>query len=149
VLRYLAISLVVVLATCLPGPGDPDAAVLSIQTLNGRVETARLEVARSEADRERGLAGRSRIPTDGGMVFLLEEPSDHGFWMRGVTVPLSIAFWDDGGRIVAIMDMEPCRAEPCPLYFPGRPYVGAAEMQQGWFDRHGVEVGDVVRLRDA
>jgi len=120
--------------------------LLSIRTVDGRVQTGPLEVARTEAERERGLAGRPSIPPNGGMVFLQGEPSDDGFWMRGVTVPLSIAFWDGDGRIVAIMDMQPCRKEPCALYFPGRTYVGAAEMRQGWFDRHDVEVGDVVHL---
>jgi len=145
--RALTVAFTVVLAAggCSNAP-DSDTAVLAIITGNGLVRTGTLQIARTESERERGLAGRPSIPPNGGMVFLQGEPSDDGFWMRGVTVPLSIAFWDGDGRIVAIMDMQPCREEPCELYFPGRSYVGAVEMRLGWFDRHDVEVGDVVHL---
>ena len=81
------------------------------------------------------------------MLFIFEEPTRTSFWMRGTPVPLSIAFWDDGGRIVDILDMRPCRTEACPLYTPRSDYVAAAEMQRGWFGEHGVEVGDAVELR--
>jgi hypothetical protein len=66
--------------------------------------------------------------------------------MKDTLIPLSIAFWDERDRIVAILDLDPCREDPCPVYSPGASYVGAVEANQGYFDRHGVETGDVVRL---
>ena len=66
--------------------------------------------------------------------------------MKNTLIPLSIAFWDRNGVIAAIMDMQPCRAEPCPRYRPGIMYVGAVEVNQGFFEDHGVEVGDRVEL---
>jgi len=143
----VAFTVVLPLGGC-SNASHSETAVLTITTGNGLVRTGTLQIAITESERERGLAGRSRIPADGGMVFLLDEPNDGPFWMRGVVMTLSIAFWDGDGRIVAIMDMQPCRREPCELYFPGRSYVGAVEMRQGWFDRHDVEVGDVVHLED-
>lgn len=127
--------------------GASDSAVLVIHASDRVVSTGHLEVARTPGDRERGLAGRPWIPDNGGMLFVLETATDSGFWMRGTVIPLSIAFWDDRGEIVAILDMKPCRAEPCPLYFPGTDYIGAVEMRKGWFEEHGVEVGDVVEVR--
>ena len=66
--------------------------------------------------------------------------------MKDTQIPLSIAFWRAGGRIVSIMDMPPCRVDPCPSFRPATPYVGALEVHRGFFERHGVEVGDRVEL---
>jgi uncharacterized membrane protein (UPF0127 family) len=42
--------------------------------------------------------------------------------------------------------MEPCKANPCPTYDPGVSYMGALEVNQGSFERWGIEEGDFVRL---
>ena len=47
---------------------------------------------------------------------------------------------------VAIEDMEPCTGGVCPTYGPHGLTVGAVEVNQGFFEEHGVEVGDRVRL---
>jgi uncharacterized membrane protein (UPF0127 family) len=84
-------------------------------------------VATTDRDRQRGLMTSA-------------------FWMKDTPVPLSIAFVDDGGRIVTIREMEPCRAEPCPVYRSDAPFVLAIEANRGWFDRHGVGIGDRATL---
>ena len=61
-------------------------------------------------------------------------------------IPLSIAFGDEDGRIVSIVDMEPCKEDPCPTYGPGTPFLGAVEVAQGELERRGVQVGDTVDL---
>jgi uncharacterized membrane protein (UPF0127 family) len=48
--------------------------------------------------------------------------------------------------IGAILDMEPCRKDPCTIYDPGIAWIGALEVNQGFFDRTGVSEGDPVRL---
>jgi uncharacterized membrane protein (UPF0127 family) len=80
------------------------------------------------------------------MAFLFDGSTSEVFWMKDTLIPLSIAFWDGRGRIVAIMDMAPCRADPCPTYGPGVPYAGAVEVNEGFFRQHGVEVGNTVEL---
>jgi uncharacterized membrane protein (UPF0127 family) len=89
---------------------------------------------------------RTSLAADRGMVFLFDEPGDGGFWMKDTTIPLSIAFWDEHGRIVATLDMDPCRGDPCPLYSPGVTYVGAVEANRGYFVAHGISTGDRVAL---
>jgi len=106
----------------------------------------RVEVASTPDARARGLMGRIELPSDQGMAFVFDGPSTSQFWMKDTLIPLSIAFWDAGNRVVAILDMPPCRADPCPTYGPHRPYVGAVEAKLGYFDDQGVEVGDRVRL---
>ncbi|GBC86122.1 hypothetical protein HRbin12_00106 [bacterium HR12] len=143
-----ALVILVVLASiagCAGRADRTDTAVLTIATDRGAV-TLRVEVADEPAERARGLSGRESLPADAGMAFLWDEPVRARFWMKDTRIPLQIAFWDERGRILAILDMEPCRASPCPTYGPDRPFLGAAEANTGWFTEHGVAVGDRVRL---
>jgi len=80
------------------------------------------------------------------MVFLPEQPERQLFVMEDTLVPLSVAWWDEEGRILAIQDMEPCPSDPCPLYGTGDLSAGAVEVNQGFFRLRGIKVGDRVTL---
>jgi uncharacterized membrane protein (UPF0127 family) len=66
--------------------------------------------------------------------------------MKDTLIPLSIAFYSVDGRILKILDMEPCKADPCPLYDPGVSYRGALEVNQGAFAGWGISEGDRLRI---
>jgi uncharacterized membrane protein (UPF0127 family) len=140
-MRRLALLMLVLLASC----GGEEGDKLVIDTGEGDVEVP-VEVADSRGERQVGLMNRESLPEDSGMVFLFPEPTTGGFWMKNTLIPLSIAFYGRDGTIVRILDMDPCRADPCPIYEPGVAYTAALEVNQGAFARWGVSEGDVVRL---
>ena len=105
-----------------------------------------VEVAETDEDRARGLMGRTSLPDDQGMVFIFFEEHFGGFWMKNTLIPLSIAFFDQEGDILDILDMKPCPKDPCPTYDPGVSYWGALEVNRGAFEDWGVSVGDRVRM---
>ena len=72
-----------------------------------------------------------------GVWFVFPEDVEAGFWMRGATVPLDIAFVDAEGRVLATRTMPICDAEPCPTYRPERPYRSALETLAGHLGRIG------------
>jgi uncharacterized membrane protein (UPF0127 family) len=105
-----------------------------------------VEVA-DEADEWRvGLMHRRSLARNAGMVFLFPRPTQGGFWMKNTLIPLSIAFFDGRGRILRIMVMTPCRADPCPVYDPRVAYRGALEVNRGSFGRWGARRGDTIRV---
>ncbi len=106
-----------------------------------------VEVAKTAEQQQFGLMFREALPPESGMVFVYGSDQTGGFWMKNTLIPLSIAFYDASGRVVRILDMEPCRADPCPLYDPGVPYRGALEVNRGAFRRWGVEEGDRIVLK--
>ena len=125
---------------------DPNAsATLSIGTDDGTVALD-VQVADTQAERQTGLMGRESLSPYDGMAFVWEEPVVSTFWMKDTLIPLSIAFWDDHGRIISILAMDPCTEDPCPSYGPDEPFVGAVEVARGAFERHGVALGDLVEL---
>lgn len=137
-----------ILAAC-AGSGPPvedlPSGVLHIETGSGEV-LVEVSIAETSESREQGLMGVEEMADDVGMVFLQPEPVQQSFWMKDTLIPLTVAFWDEDGRILAMLDMEPCRAEPCTLYDPGVTWIGAVEVNQGFLAENGVQVGDTARL---
>jgi len=109
----------------------------------------RVEIARTDAQRARGLMFRRSLAADAGMAFLYEEPSSGGFWMKNTLIPLDIAFYDVRGRVVRTFRMEPCERDPCRLYEPGVTYRGALEVRAGSFRRWNLRRGDTIAVRTA
>jgi uncharacterized protein len=118
----------------------------SIDTGERRVTFA-VELATTPRQRALGLSHRPNLAPRAGMAFLYPQPTRGAFWMKDTLIPLSIAFWDRGGRIVRVLDMTPCRADPCRRYDPGVPYVGALEVNRGALRRWEVERGDRITIK--
>jgi uncharacterized membrane protein (UPF0127 family) len=144
----LALAAAVVAAACMEEP-DADSGLaegtLVIETDRGPVEVS-VEIAQTPEEQARGVIGRDGLPEGGGMVFSNPESQQVGFTMDGVTFPLSLAVWGPQERILSIIDMEPCPEGGCPGYDPGAAWTGAVEVNQGFFEEQGVEIGDPVRL---
>ena len=156
--RLGSVALCLVLFMSCGGSSDPasDGATPSssptfrrgtaiIETDDGAV-LVNIEVADTPEQRALGLMHRESLADDAGMVFVFFEDTSGGFWMKNTLIPLSIAFFDGTGRIVKILDMDPCDADPCPTYDPGTAYRGALEVNQGAFEGWGVEEGDRIRV---
>lgn len=143
--RIALSALLLVLTASCGGGGEVEGARVVIETRAGEQEVA-VEVADTDPERQRGLMQRISLAADAGMVFVFPSETAGGFWMKNTLIPLSIAFYGADGRIARILDMEPCRRDPCPVYDPGVAYVGALEVNQGAFRRWNVSEGDRLRL---
>jgi uncharacterized membrane protein (UPF0127 family) len=145
-MRLVPLFLLVAVACGSADASDPNAtAALSIRTDDGTVSLD-VQVADTPDERQTGLMGRESLSPYDGMAFVWGEPVVSSFWMKDTLIPLSIAFWDDAGRIISILDMNPCTVDPCPSYGPDEPFVGAVEVERGTLEEHGVAVGDQVEL---
>ncbi|TFU17193.1 DUF192 domain-containing protein [Thermus tengchongensis] len=136
--RWLA-PMVLGLAALAQGLSFPKSTLYVEQ--GGRRHTLKVEVADTPERQAQGLMFRKSLGEDEGMVFLFPTPTAGGFWMKNTLIPLSIAFFDRQGVILRILDMEPCRKDPCPVYYPGVVYQGALEVNQGWFQRQSLTPG--------
>lgn len=135
-----------------PGPLQPsegfDTATITLSSGDQQIRMP-VWVADEPPLRQRGLMERTSLPADAGMLFVFEEPTEGGFWMKDTLIPLSIAFIHDDGRILETLDMQPCDADPCPIYTPGSTYRYALEANLGFFDEHGVQSGWTADVGDA
>jgi uncharacterized protein len=123
--------------------GYPEA-LLDVIAGDGSTHRLVVKVADTAERKAHGLMEVPAVPDGTGMWFPYGEDRTGGFWMKGTETDLSIAWVDAAGVIVAVADMEVCRADPCPTYEPGVPYRAALEVRRGWFEERGIDVGDRV-----
>jgi len=114
-----------------------DAALPEI-TLSINKHTLTAEVAANDGARTTGLMHRRMLPENRGMLFVFPTTAPLSFWMMNTHVPLSIAYLDDAGTIINILDMKPLTTDPHPSTRPAR---YALEMNQGWFAKRGIKAG--------
>jgi uncharacterized membrane protein (UPF0127 family) len=124
--------------------GSPEPPTVTIHPSGGGEVEVRVRIADDIFERVEGLRGRRNLPENRGMLFVYtEEEESLAYTMEDTLVPLSIAFMDSEGRIVDIKDMEPGTEGP---YVNEEPAQYALEVNQGFFEENGVEVGDRAEL---
>ena len=105
----------------------------------------KVEIADSEEERTQGLMFRESLTENEGMLFDFQKPGNYSFWMKNTKIPLSIAFLSESGQVLSIENMEPNDVTHYHSSPPSTRY--ALEVNQGWFKRKGVKVGDTAKFR--
>jgi uncharacterized membrane protein (UPF0127 family) len=106
-------------------------------------QTLTVEVARTAAEREHGLMGRTDLGPRSGMIFLFDRDQHLTFWMKDTPTALSIAFISTEGQILQIDDMEPYSEKLVVSRLSAR---YALEMTKGAFAELGIKEGDVIQF---
>jgi uncharacterized membrane protein (UPF0127 family) len=144
--RIAAVALA--LATLRCASGSPEAAEprprVVIETASGERAAVSVEVARTDAERAKGLMHRRELGPDAGMLFLFDETGEHPFWMKNTLIPLDMIFIGEDGRVTGIV----ARATPGDLRprSAGGPSRYVLEVNGGWAEAHRVAPGDRVRF---
>ncbi|MDH4199689.1 MAG: DUF192 domain-containing protein [Spirochaetia bacterium] len=116
---------------------------LSFENIKKEQVSLYCEVARSEADKRRGLMFREKLEPDMCMIFLYEKPTPLTFWMYNTKIPLSIAFINEDLHIMDIFDMKPFDESIISSTNPG---IYAVEANRGWFKKHFIYSGSFVKI---
>ena len=114
---------------------------LTIASASGTHEF-KIEIARSEAQKEQGLMFRAKLAPDAGMIFVYTQPEPVSMWMKNTLIPLDMLFVGGDGRIINVAR----RAVPHslrPIYSTG-PALAVIELNGGTADRLGIKPGDKV-----
>jgi uncharacterized membrane protein (UPF0127 family) len=122
---------------------NPELRRVTIEASSGEEVRVRVEIADSYFERARGLMYRKKLAENRGMLFVYGEEAERSYYMKNTFIPLSIAYMDSEGRIVDIQDMEPLDETSHPSAEPAQ---YALEVNQGFFEERGVEVGDMAQL---
>jgi uncharacterized membrane protein (UPF0127 family) len=118
---------------------------LPVGTVSIRGHLLTVELATTPVARACGLSLRQELPDNQGMLFIFSDLRPRSFWMKDTVIPLSIAYLDATGKITSIQDMVPLQTDK--QYPSSQPAAFALEVNQGWFRSHGVEVGDIVKMK--
>lgn len=145
--------------------------LLSLLLLSGGLHAEqaipiRIEHAKTTYQLRKGLMERDSLKENQGMLFHYPVPDFQTVWMFGCRIPLSIAFLNEKGQITEILKLK---AHPELMKLHGKvdinhidynhplvqffysqshqsrqPAKYSLEMNAGWFEEHGVSVGDFV-----
>jgi uncharacterized membrane protein (UPF0127 family) len=86
---------------------------------------------------------RTNLAENAGMLFAFPAPHRASFWMKNCPLPLSAAYIDPEGVILEIHDLQPHNTNSVTASSEQVQFV--LETNQGWFGRHHVTTGMVVR----
>jgi uncharacterized membrane protein (UPF0127 family) len=109
----------------------------------GSVQAARCALLAETAQQQaRGLMDRTDMGGYDAMIFRFASDTTGSFYMKDTLMPLSIAWFDEGGRFVSSTDMEPClNQRTCPTYAATGPYRYALEVPKGQLGSLGIGPG--------
>jgi uncharacterized membrane protein (UPF0127 family) len=101
------------------------------------------EIASTAKEITTGMMHRKSMEENEGMLFIFPYPHQTSFWMKNTLIPLSCAYIDPDGVILETHDMKPLDETGITAATTRVQFV--LEVKQGWFDRHNIKPGVVVR----
>jgi uncharacterized membrane protein (UPF0127 family) len=110
----------------------------------------KVEIAKTPAQRAKGLMFRTSMPQDSGMLFIFESESRQSFWMANTKIPLDIIWISRDGIIVDIShNTPPCTQTGklqamCKTYSPKEKALYVLEVNGGWANTHGIKINEIV-----
>ena len=107
-----------------------------------------VEVARTEAERARGLMFRDELPAGHGMLFIHEEEGPLAYWMKNTRIPLDILFFDRARRLVSQQrNVPPCDlGDACPPYPSDAPAIYVLELNAGEAEKLRLQNGTEIEF---
>ena len=121
------------------------------KTVTVNSKTINVELANTEALREKGLGGRSSLDAGSGMLFVFDPKQVKPiFWMKDMQISLDL-IWISGNKIVKIDKNVPAPVTGTPdsklnKYSPNQPVDDVLEVNGGYCDTNNIKVGDSVDL---
>jgi uncharacterized membrane protein (UPF0127 family) len=108
-----------------------------------------VELATTDAQRERGLMFRDSMAADHGMLFIHDREEPQAYWMKNTHIPLDILYFDNARRLVSQQrDVPPCSlGDGCPPYPSVAPARYVLELNAG--QAAGMNLQDGAELRIA
>ena len=90
-MRYLLLLLLIV--ACMPSKEHSTCTATIGNT------TWKMEVAKTDEERQRGLMYRAFMPEEEGMIFVFDKPLEVTMWMKNTQIPLDMVFIGGDRRV--------------------------------------------------
>jgi hypothetical protein len=126
-------------------PGEPKHAQPKLQTMKIYLgaEIFDAELALTQTEVMTGMMFRTNIQETDAMLFNLRYPQQAGFWMKNCPESISVAYLTADGTIQEIHHLE--QNDTNTVFSARNDIVFALETKEGWFTRHHIAPGTVMR----
>lgn len=105
-----------------------------------------VEIADTLSEREKGLSKKQSLEADKGMLFIFEEETLPGFWMKDMNFPIDVIWIGKNMKIIGIeKSLEPCEKDKeCPVVYPSQEIKYVLEINSGLSKVYDFEENDSV-----
>jgi len=124
----------------LPRPGLGGPAVVAIGDVSLFVE-----IADTEEERRKGLSDRVSLDESSGMLFIFDQPSAGGIWMKNMHFPIDIIWIDENYSIIDIKQNAQPESFP-EVFYPKTNAKYVLEVNANFTKQHDIFVGDQVHF---
>ena len=123
-------------------------AVSIISAENATAKDVYVDIADDSEERSRGLMFKKSLEWNNGMLFVFDDEKVRSFWMKNTLVPLDMIFVDSNFTIVDIeRNAQPCiEDDSCQTYVSDRPAKFVLEVNAGFVEKNGINIGDRLSL---
>lgn len=120
------------------------------QTANVTINNKKfkVELARTDKEKQIGLSNHKSLPQDQGMLFIFDKPGSYYFWMKNMKFPIDIIFIKDDKIVSISKNAKPPAqgdANP-PLIKPAGEVNRVLEINAGLADKNKFKSGDSVKI---
>jgi uncharacterized membrane protein (UPF0127 family) len=123
---------------------DPQAPVRVVFTAPAGEAAVTVEIADTKQAISDGLAHRTELGADRGMLFFMPKQKDWAFWMQDTLIALDIVFITEDKKIAGIVhNAQPRTSDSLRV---GRTSYYVLEVNGGWMKKHGILAGQRVRF---
>lgn len=118
----------------------------STATVNG--QTYKIDVAKTQEEKEVGLSDKTQLADNQGMVFTFDNPGYYSFWMKKMKFPIDIVFIRDNRIVEVYPNAQPptSETESLPIYTPLEPADMVLELKAGQADKNNLKKGDEIKV---
>ena len=113
-----------------------DGTLTFVSAEGDSLVTIDIEIADTDPERAQGLMYRRSMRYDRGMLFVFDESSTSGMWMRNTPLPLDMIFVDADGEIINIVERTTPFSDESIMPEAPRKYV--VEVRGGFVERYSL-----------
>jgi uncharacterized membrane protein (UPF0127 family) len=107
-----------------------------------------LEIADTPESRQLWLMYRESLWDNEWMLFIFDQMWTYSFWMKNTLIPLAWIRLDSDLKIVDIIQMEPCKSEPCTSYKPESEAQYVLEINQWLINEKWLRIWNKCELKN-
>lgn len=110
------------------------------------------EIARTQAEKQRGLKERIRLMQGQGMLFVYDAETRPAFWMKNMRISLDFIWLDKRHRVVNLsQNVAVCGGENCPTISSRESAQYVLEVAAGSIEKAGIKIGDqaIIKTQEA
>lgn len=107
-----------------------------------------LAIAKTDKEKQIGLAKYKNIPQNFGILFPFEKPDYYAFWMKGMKFPIDIIYIKQNKIVDIHENIQPPKSdnEQLPIIKPKETSDMVLEINANLSDKYNFKIGDLVKI---